>query len=428
MDDNKIKYEETKICNKCGRELPIERFRLVRGQFRNPYYLGQCKECEYKYQRSYLKEKNKITFSDNIEHLIDIQYKDIKPERILDISNLNILPIGTDEIYVKLMDYKDVWLSNYGRVIRYSDSKYHLLGGSYDSNGALHYSLSKNVYFDGKWIYRKSYLYVAKAVVEEFIVNPDKENNIFIWHSGNNKEDYYYRNLYSLNQEQYRIVKKHFIETGDDSEQFILDVINEIKYKPDNWSKKCMNPVMCGIGYRGSEDVDCKSEAYIKWHDMMNRCYNEKFLERNPQYRGCTVCEEWKNFSNFKVWYESHKYGNVVLDLDKDILFKGNTMYDPAHVALVPHEINTLFVNGKKNRGDLPVGVYFDNDKGKYRACMAFMGKTIKLGTFDNAEAAFVRYKEYKEDFIKDMAELYKGKIPDKVYHAMMNWKVEITD
>lgn len=420
--------QETKICNKCGMELPLEKFRLMKGQFNNPYYLGQCKECEYKYQRGYLKEKNKITFSDNLELLVDIQYKEIKPERILDISNLKIIPLGTDETFVKLMDYKDAWLSNYGRVIRYSNSKYNVLQGNYDNYGSLRYSLSKNTFFAGKWIYKKAHLYAAKAVVDEFIVNPDRENNIYVWHSGYNKQDYYYRNLYPLNQEQYRIVKKYFLETGDDSELFIIDVLNETKYKPDNWSRRCMQPVMCGVGYRGSEDVDCKSEAYQKWHDMMNRCYNEKFLEKHPEYRGCSVCEEWHNFSNFKVWYDSHKYGDVVLDLDKDILFKGNAIYDAAHVALVPHEINTLFVNGKKSRGDLPVGVHFDNEREKYRAEMSFMGRNVKLGRFDTAESAFERYKEYKEDFIKDMAELYKEKIPDKVYHAMMNWKVEITD
>ena len=53
---------QTKICKKCGRILPIEKFRLVKGQFNNPYYLNQCKECEYKYQRGYLEEKNKIEF------------------------------------------------------------------------------------------------------------------------------------------------------------------------------------------------------------------------------------------------------------------------------------------------------------------------------------------------------------------------------
>ena len=59
---------------------------------------------------------------------------------------------------------------------------------------------------------------------------------------------------------------------------------------------------------------------------------------------------------------------------------------------------------------------------------MSFMGKNIKLGTFDSVESAFARYKEYKEDFIKDIAEQYKDTVPDKIYQAMMNWKVEITD
>lgn len=59
---------------------------------------------------------------------------------------------------------------------------------------------------------------------------------------------------------------------------------------------------------------------------------------------------------------------------------------------------------------------------------MSFMGRQIKLGCFDSAENAFAMYKEYKEDFIKNMAKQYKDVIPDKVYEAMMNWKIEIND
>lgn len=419
---------QTKICKKCGRILPIEKFRLVKGQFHNPYYLGHCKECECKYQREYLEEKNKIEIPDNLEILIQRHYKEIHPKRILDISNLNIIPLGTDEIFVKLMDYKNAWLSNYGRVIRYSDGKYYVLQGNYDNYGALRYSLKKNVFFDGKWIYRSVLLYAAKAVVEEFIVNPDKANNVYIWHSGFDKQDHYYRNLYPLNQEQYRIVKNHFNKIGDDSEDFILKVMNDIRYKPDDWSRRCMEPIMCGIGYRGSENVDCTSESYLKWHDMIHRCYNAKFHERQPQYMECTVCEEWLNYSNFKVWYDQNKIAGMSLDLDKDILFKGNKVYSPETCCFVPHEINTLFLNGKKNRGDLPLGVHFDKSKGKYRAEMSFMGEPIKLGWFDTAESAFARYKEYKEDFIQDIAEQYRDVIPHKVYEAMMNWKIEIDD
>lgn len=249
---------ETKICKKCGRVLPIDKFRLVKGQFNNPYYLSQCKECEYKYQRKYLDKKNKVEFLGDMELLINRKYKEIKPERILDISNLDVIPLGTDETFVKLMDYKNAWLSNYGRVIRYTYGKYILLQGSYDNYGALRYSLKKNVYYDGRWIYRNVALYAAKAVAEEFIVNPDKKNNVCIWHSGYDKDDYYYRNLYPLSQGQYKIVKNHYKKTGDDSEEFIVKVMNDIRFKPDDWSKKCMEPIMCGGGYRGSENVDCK--------------------------------------------------------------------------------------------------------------------------------------------------------------------------
>ncbi len=419
---------QTKICNKCGRILPVEKFRLVNGQFYNPYYLGQCKECECKYHREYLEEKNRIEFSDNMEMLIHRHYKDIKPERILDISKFKFIPLGTDEIFVKLMDYRNTWLSNYGRVIRFSDGKYNLLQGGYDNYGVLRYTVQKNVSFNGKWIYKNVHLYAAKAVTEEFIVNPDKANNVYIWHSGFDKQDCYYRNLYPLNQEQYRIVKNHFNKTGDDSEEFILKVMNDIRYKPDDWSRRAMEPTMCGIGYRGSEDIDCKSESYIRWHDMIHRCYNVRFHERQPQYRGCTVCEEWLNYSNFKVWYDQNKIPGMTLDLDKDILFKGNKEYSPETVVFVPHEINTLFLSKKADRGDYPIGVSYEKDKMKYRAEMSFMGKQIKLGTFGTAEAAFARYKEYKEDFIKDMAEQYRDEIPHKVYEAMMKWKIEIDD
>lgn len=118
----------------------------------------------------------------------------------------------------------------------------------------------------------------------------------------------------------------------------------------------------------------------------------------------------------------------MALDLDKDILFKGNKVYSPETCVFVPHTINVLFLNSKKSRGDLPVGVSYSERDKKYRAEMSFMGRQIKLGTFDTAEDAFARYKEYKEDFIQDLAEQYRDEIPNKVYEAMMGWKIEVDD
>ena len=163
---------------------------------------------------------------------------------------------------------------------------------------------------------------------------------------------------------------------------------------------------------------------------MPHRCYNEKFHERQPQNSDCRVCEEWLNYSNFKKWYDENIYGvgDETMDLDKDILFKGNKVYNPDCCVFIPHSINTLFLNGKKNRGDLPIGVYFDKGKGKYSACIASSGKSIKLGTFGNAIDAFNKYKECKENLVKKLAEQYRTKVPYKVYLAMMEWQIEITD
>ena len=70
---------QTKICKKCGRILPVEEFNLVRGQFYNLYYRGECKECEYKRHRKYAEEKNKIKLSDHLEIYTQRHYKEIKP-------------------------------------------------------------------------------------------------------------------------------------------------------------------------------------------------------------------------------------------------------------------------------------------------------------------------------------------------------------
>ena len=414
---------EIRVCKVCGAELPIEKFQMNKPKDGKPYRISTCNKCRYLQK---IERLNKLT--DRIEIILDRRFKPIKPERILDkdlISHIDL--VAEEEIFVKLMDYKDIWISNYGRAIHlYADGEYKLLNGK--DNYGTYYNVRKNVYENGKWIYKSSFLYAAQAVVETFVVNHDKRNAHFIWHKGYNKEDNYYKHLYPLTKEQYRIVKAYFMKTGDDSEEYILKVMNDIKFKPDDWSRRCMKPVMCGVGYHGSEDVDCTSESYLRWHDMIHRCYNAKFHERQSQYKECSVCEEWLNYSNFKVWYDKNKYGEAQLDLDKDIVFKNNKIYDPAHVVLVPHEINTLFIAGDKRRGDLPIGVSFDTSKNKYRACLNMDGKSKKLGVFDNSEDAFKRYKEYKKDLIQDMAEQYKGKIPDKAYQAMLNWKVEITD
>ncbi|MCD7767057.1 MAG: hypothetical protein LUH53_11200 [Lachnospiraceae bacterium] len=427
MNDNKT--QETKRCSRCGRILPLDNFRF----WRKPYYRSECRDCEAIYNKEYearKKEKND-DFRDNIEMLFKRKYKEIHPARILNLkeTGLDIELMGEDEIFVRLMDCSNTWISNYGRLIRQSYGKYNMLHGNGSADGQA-YTVRKPVYKDGEWIKTERTIYAAKTVIETFIVNPDIVNNKRVWHRGNDINDNYYKNLYPLTIEQYTVVLDHYERTGDDSEEYILKVMNDIRFKKKDWSRKSYNPTVCGVGYHGCSDADSKSDAYIKWKSMLERCYNRNCLRRAPQYSDCTVCDEWLNFSNFRYWYEAHKYSAKSLSLDKDILMKGNRMYCPEFCALVPKNINQLMIGSVgRDRGAFPIGVGKDKRyKNKYRAEMTVFGKDVKIGTYNSPEEAFLHYKEYKESFIKKVAEQNKGKIPFTVYDALKNWQVEITD
>ena len=50
------------------------------------------------------------------------------------------------------------------------------------------------------------------------------------------------------------------------------------------------------------------------------------------------------------------------------------------------------------------------------------------LGLYDTQEKGFEVYKYYKEKNIKEVADYFKGQIPDKLYDALYDYEVEIDD
>ena len=116
--------------------------------------------------------------------------------------------------------------------------------------------------------------------------------------------------------------------------------------------------------------------------------------------------------------------------LDKDILIKGNKVYSQENCVFVPQRINSLFVKNDANRNNL-IGVYYENSKNykkKYKIKIKVNNKRKYIGRFNTKIEAFNSYKQSKEQYIKQVAEEYKDKIPKKLYEAMYNYKVEITD
>ena len=203
---------------------------------------------------------------------------------------------------------------------------------------------------------------------------------------------------------------------------------------------KCpYEPRYYGKGYLGegkykmSENGKLKKEYKI-WYRMIQRCYDPKFQEREPTYKGCKVEDYLLNFQNMGEWIENNYYEvpGERMHLDKDILCKGNKIYSRDTCIFVPQRINSLFAKCNKSRGKNPIGVH-PNSSGNYQVhCNNGYGKQIKLGTYSTKAEAFRVYKEYKEKVIKEVIDSYEGIIPEphysKLREAMYNYKVEIDD
>lgn len=202
---------------------------------------------------------------------------------------------------------------------------------------------------------------------------------------------------------------------------------------------KCpYEPRVYGIGYVGEGKYDIiKNKKYYKtWQSMLQRCYDKNFHKKESTYKNCKVCEEWHNFQNFAEWYEENFYqiNNETMCLDKDILIKSNKIYSPNTCVFVPKRINSLFVKSDNIRGILPIGVSYCKLKNKFRAtCNIYdfknkKSKTKHIGYYNTSQEAFYHYKKFKENYIKEVADLYKNKIPKKLYDAMYKYEIRIDD
>ena len=207
-----------------------------------------------------------------------------------------------------------------------------------------------------------------------------------------------------------------------------------------NRNIKCpYEPRTYGHGYLGEGKYEVKengkiTKEYNIYHDMLKRCYDTKYHEKESTYKDCKVEKYLLNFQHMGKWIDENYYevpGEKIC-LDKDILCKGNKIYSRETCIFVPQRINNLFTKSDNARGKCPIGVV-PTKTGNYLArCNNGYGKRITLGTYPTKEEAFQVYKQYKEKIIKEVIDTYEGKIPEPHYsrlrEAMYNYEVEIED
>lgn len=154
----------------------------------------------------------------------------------------------------------------------------------------------------------------------------------------------------------------------------------------------------------GGKRVSCN--FYSVWKSMITRCYSENYKNRFPSYRGCTVCEEWLLFSNFKVWMEKQDWEGK--HLDKDILVKGNKTYSPDFCVFVPESLNMFLLDRSRRRGKYPLGVSWHKGTGKFaaRCDNPFTRQRESLGYFTCEFKAHEVWKARKHELACEYAKI----------------------
>ena len=172
------------------------------------------------------------------------------------------------------------------------------------------------------------------------------------------------------------------------------------------------------------------------YRNMYNRCYNERVHELQPNYIGCTICEEWLSLPDhntsqagrqaFYDWVNDGNFyeieGEPTVQLDHDILVKGNRIYSPDTCVFVPASVNAMFGGFHGRDTEFPVGVE-PTPNGKFRTSL----RSIR-DVFDTPEEAWRVYAEHQKAKVVAVADFYGEKIPRKLYEAMIAWQFEIND
>lgn len=175
--------------------------------------------------------------------------------------------------------------------------------------------------------------------------------------------------------------------------------INDAEYK-----------VCKGITKDGKWVLTWMCPFYKAWKEMMRRCYSGRFHQDNPSYHGCSVCEDWIYFSNFRGWMESQDWeGN---DLDKDLIKKGNKIYSPETCVFISKKLNNFVTNCVSSKNNLPLGVYYFSRDGNFASqCRnPFTGNSEHLGYFSTPDEAHLAWKSRKNEHANMYASMQNDK------------------
>ena len=157
-------------------------------------------------------------------------------------------------------------------------------------------------------------------------------------------------------------VEIQFLKTG-------YEMVARLDHIRDGLIKDPYVPSVYGVGITGTKYQPSingvLTKEYTLWNNMLERCYSDSFKKRRPTYEGCEVSSKFKSYEYFYDWCHNQiGFDNEDWHLDKDLLIKGNKVYNENTSVFIPQEINSMLVKSDKRRGEHLIGVCW-HKKGK---------------------------------------------------------------
>ena len=169
-----------------------------------------------------------------------------------------------------------------------------------------------------------------------------------------------------------------------------------------------------------------KSPYYALWKDMLERVYTPNENDIKP-YAGVTVHADWHRFSNFKRWVDHQPQTNWQhLQLDKDLLVKGNKVYAPDVCCFLTNQENSLF-----KPSCVPFGSVRFDERGNLRKPWqlrnTFKGES-NYKQFLTQQEAKVYGARVTIQRVTDMANAHTHQfIRDAMFRWIADWQQELT-
>lgn len=157
-----------------------------------------------------------------------------------------------------------------------------------------------------------------------------------------------------------------------------------------------------------------------------NVAFKKSYRDWNRIKSHTNICEEWLVYDDFNKWFNENYYS---VDGEKMMLSYRfwnlkNHRIVPEECIYLPRKIYYAMQIYNKSDETLPRGIYKQKNL-KYEVRLIENNKPYYTKIFKTKEEALSAYENKKREKLIEIAENYKGTVPQKVINRLLNFRLE---